>query len=85
MELNLERQHAIRWTPTYSDESRIPSKVMKKKFKHKLKLTNLSLHDKTVMKLSIKAIRLNKNNLQYKDFNNRMEYIDINSGLIVKL
>lgn len=85
MKLKLERQYAIRWTCTYSDESKATSKVMKKRFKKKLKQSNLSLHDQTVTRLSIRAINLNKDDLQYKDLNNRMEYIDINSGLITKL
>lgn len=85
MKLKLERQYAIRWTRTYSDESKATSKVMKKRFKKKLKQSNLSLHDQTVTRLSIRAINLNKDDLQYKDLNNRMEYIDINSGLITKL
>ena len=85
MKLKLEREYAIRWIPTYSDESKATSKVMKKRFKKKLKQSNLSLHDQTVTRLSIRAINLNKDDLQYKDLNNRMEYIDINSGLITKL
>ena len=80
----LERQYAIRWVPTYRSESMCTSKIMRSKFQEKLMSSTLSLHDQTVLKLSIKAINLNKDDLQYKDLYNRMEYKDINSGLVTR-
>ena len=81
MELKLERQYAIQWVPTYSIESMCTSKVVKLKFKKKMKQHKLKLYNKVVLNLSVRAVDLNINDLQHKDLYNRMKYVDSNSGL----
>ena len=78
----LVRCYALRFKPTYSETY---SQVMKNKFKASMKKDNLTMLKTILLKRSIQAIHDNLNMLQYRDFQNRMEYVDSSTNTRVRL